>query len=172
MNLPNELTLLRLFLIPVFILTFFSNISNSFIISIVIFLIAGATDILDGYIARKNNLITKWGIIFDPFADKLMLITVLSCLVIANYIPIWVLIIMIIKESLLISAGIFLLSKDTVVPSNFAGKLSTALFYLSIFILIFNVQIGIYLIYISVISALFAFTNYLLLYKKNSYRSN
>lgn len=68
MNLPNILTLFRMFLIPIFILVFFSNIKNNIFYSIILFLIAGLTDVLDGYIARKKNLVTKWGIVLDPLS--------------------------------------------------------------------------------------------------------
>ena len=63
MNLPNILTLFRMFLVPTFILVFFSDINNHIFYSIVIFLMAGFTDVLDGYIARKHDLVTKWGIV-------------------------------------------------------------------------------------------------------------
>jgi cardiolipin synthase len=66
MNIPNILTLFRLFLIPIFILLFFSNIFNYLFYSVLIFLVAGITDILDGYIARKYSLITKLGTVLDP----------------------------------------------------------------------------------------------------------
>ncbi|MFD3155392.1 CDP-diacylglycerol--glycerol-3-phosphate 3-phosphatidyltransferase [Haloimpatiens sp. FM7330] len=166
MNIPNVLTLIRFFLIPFFILVFFSTTNNSLLYSILIFLTAGFTDILDGYLARKYNLITKWGIVMDPLADKLMLITVLTCLVIKNYIPLWVLLIIIFKELAMIVGGTLLYNKDMVIPSNTFGKLSTFLFYISIFTLTFNEILGKLLIYISVISALIAFVNYLVLYNR------
>lgn len=165
MNLPNTLTLFRLFLIPVFILTFFSKIPNSFVYSVIIFLIAGATDILDGFIARKYNLITKWGVLFDPFADKLMLIAVLACLVIGGYIPLWVLIVIAVKESIMISGGIVLFSHGTVIPSNLLGKITTFLFYAAVFTLIFNDNLGKYLMYLAVGSAVAASVNYYLLFR-------
>ena len=165
MNLPNTLTLFRLFLIPVFILTFFSGIPNSFVYSVIIFLIAGVTDILDGFIARKYNLITKWGVLFDPFADKLMLIAVLACLVIGGYIPLWVLIVIAIKESIMISGGIVLFSHGRVIPSNSLGKITTFLFYAAVFTLIFNSSLGKYLLYLAVGSAVVASINYYFVFR-------
>lgn len=167
MNVPNILTLFRLFLVPMFVLTFFSNIKGSLYYSIFIFLIAGFTDVLDGYIARRYNLITRWGTLFDPFADKLMLITVLSCLAIQNYIPIWMLIVMAIKEIFMIAGSAALLGSNIIIPANIAGKMSTFLFYLSIISMGFNRRIGTYLIYFAVGSAIFALLNYLTLYVKN-----
>jgi cardiolipin synthase len=167
MNIPNILTLFRLFLIPIFILLFFSNIFNYLFYSVLIFLVAGITDILDGYIARKYNLITKLGTVLDPLADKLMIITVLSCLVIKKYIPLWILIVVSIKETFMILAGIRLYNKNTIIPSNKLGKLTTILFYLAILILTFNIEFGNYCLYVSVISALIAFINYFILCLKS-----
>lgn len=167
MNFPNLLTIFRLFLIPVFILIFFSNIHNCIIYSIIIFLIAGFTDALDGFIARKFDLITKWGIILDPLADKLMLVAVLTCLVIKSYIPIWVLIIMTAKETAMVTAGILLFKDHTVIPSNFFGKISTILFYFSIVLLTANRTLGIIFIYVGVSSSIVAFINYYIIYVKS-----
>jgi cardiolipin synthase (CMP-forming) len=141
---------------------------NSLIFSIFIFLLAGISDVLDGYIARKYDLITKWGIVLDPLADKLMLLTVLSCLVIKNYISLWILIIVAVKEIFMIASGTFLYKKNTVIPSNIFGKISTFLFYLSIFILTLNETLGDYMLYIAVLSTLIALINYLVVFfKKN-----
>lgn len=170
LNVPNMLTLFRLFLIPVFILFFFSGISNSFLYSIIIFLLAGFTDILDGYIARKYNLVTKWGIILDPFADKLMLITVLSCLVVNSYVPIWVLIVVALKEIVMISSGTYLFTKGTIIPSNVIGKIATLLFYVSIIVLSFNVTIGNYLLYAAVLGSIIALLNYAIIYLESKHK--
>lgn len=167
MNIPNILTLFRLFLIPVFILVFFSSVKNNFIYAVSIFLLAGATDVLDGYIARKYNLVTKWGIVIDPLADKLMLLTVLICLAIKGYIPLIVVILIAVKDSLMIISGVFLYKKNTVIPANIFGKASTLLFYLSIFMLPINKYIGNIVLKIAVISAFVALINYSIIYFKN-----
>lgn len=167
MNIPNILTVFRLALVPAFAYIFFSPIKNSLFLSIAIFLIAGATDVLDGYIARKHNLVTRFGIVMDPLADKLMLVTVLYCLTVKNYIVSWVLWVIILKELSMIIGGTLLLNKHMVIPSNIFGKISTLLFYLSIFILIFSKELGKILIYVAVASAVVAFFNYLIIYDKN-----
>jgi cardiolipin synthase (CMP-forming) len=167
MNIPNLLTLFRVFLIPIFILIFFSNINNSLLISILIFLIAGFTDILDGYIARKYNLTTKFGMVLDPLADKLMLLTVLTCLVIYDYTSMWILIIVGAKEVFMIISAIFLYNDNTIIPSNIFGKVSTFLFYISIFILSLDLSFGDYFLYAAVASAVVALVNYLSIYIKN-----
>ena len=167
MNIPNSLTVFRLFLIPVFILVFFLSSPTNLLLSVCVYLLAGLTDVLDGFIARKFNLITDWGKAADPFADKLMLLTVLACLVVGHYLPLWVLLIVLFKESLMIIVGLRLYKKGTVIPSNIFGKLSTIFFYLSISVFTFNEIIGKYLIYIAVLFTLVALTNYALFYMKN-----
>lgn len=138
-------------------------------ISVTIFLIAGFTDVLDGYIARKYNIITKLGIVMDPLADKLMLLTVLSCLVVKNFIPFWVLSIMLLKESSMIFIGFFLYRKNVVIPANTFGKTASLLFYISIFLItnkiyILHINTGITLIYFALLSAVIAFLNYMYVY--------
>lgn len=167
MNVPNLLTVFRLFLIPIFMIVFFSGSPSNLLLSICIFFLAGFTDVLDGYIARKYKLVTDWGTIADPFADKLMLLTVLTCLVIGHYLPLWVLVIILAKEGFMIIVGILLYRKGTVIPSNIFGKLSTIFFYLSIFIFTFHETIGKYLIYLAVLFALVALTNYSFFYMRN-----
>jgi len=161
MNIPNILTAIRLVLVPVFIIVFFSNIPHAILISIIIFLSAGLTDVLDGYIARKYDMITKWGSVLDPLADKLMSITVLLSLTIRRIIPIWVLVIIGIKEALMIIGGAILFNKGTFVPARVYGKVATVIFYVAIFTLGFNRHMGLYLIYITVFAALFAFYKYI-----------
>ena len=78
MNLPNKLTLLRVIMIPAFIIVL---MTGYYYASAVIFVLASATDALDGHIARKYNLITNFGKIMDPLADKLLVVSALICLV-------------------------------------------------------------------------------------------
>ena len=168
MNIPNILTSFRIVLVPAFALTFFSNSRHSLFLSILIFLTAGLTDILDGYIARKYNIVTKWGIVLDPLADKLMLLTVLTCLVIKGYSPIWVLIVIATKELFMIIAGVTLFHKDVIIPANIFGKLSSVLFYVSIFIISINTAVGDFFLYFAVFSALVALINYLHFYSRRN----
>lgn len=170
MNIPNILTTIRFFLIPVFYIVHFSSIENHFIISIIIFLVAGITDVLDGYIARKYNLVTKWGTLLDPLADKLMLLTVLYSLSKTIGISIWIFILILAKEGLMILGGLLLLKNQTVIAAKYYGKAATLFFYLSIGVMIFNENAGTIIMYIAIVLALFAFFNYLKNYlriKKN-----
>lgn len=139
MNVPNLLTSLRFLMVPFFAAVFFSDHPDRVMLSFGIFVLAGITDVLDGYIARKFNLITTFGIVMDPLADKLMLLTVLSCYAYAGMIPIWILGIMLVKELMMISGGLFLYycREQHVVPSTKFGKVATVLFYVAIVVLVF-----------------------------------
>ncbi len=167
MNLPNILTTIRFLLIPLFVYAFFSEIDGSILYATYIFIIAGITDVLDGYLARKYNLITKWGQAMDPLADKLMLITVLICFTIKNYIPVWVITIVGLKEILMIIGGLFLYyRKDkAVIPANRFGKIATVNFYIAILYMAFNFPYSIVAVTLAMIFTLFALIQYMLHFK-------
>lgn len=128
MNIPNILTIIRLILVPVFAIAFY-NEGDAKIISVIIFLVASATDVADGYIARKYNLSTKLGQLLDPLADKLMQLMVIMCLAFSGRLPVWFVIILAIKELLLIIGGTFLYIKKTYVKANILGKLYTIVLF-------------------------------------------
>ena len=131
LNLPNLMSLFRLIMVPFFPIAFFSGDEKAPLYAALIYVAAVITDVLDGYIARKYNLITKTGKVLDPLADKLMSFTVVVCLTAANIIQYWVVIILFLKE-VLMGAGTFLLYRKVkdIIPSNFLGKGATALFFL------------------------------------------
>jgi len=133
-NIPNILTVLRFVLIPGIIT---SIVKEKYILAFIILTISGLTDVLDGYIARKYNFITDFGKLIDPLADKTTQISILATLTIVNIIPIWILIIMLIKEFAMISGASFLYGKDLVVSSKWYGKLATVLFYVAIVVSLF-----------------------------------
>lgn len=166
MNIPNFLTTIRFLLIPVFIAVFYSSIENSVLYATYIFILAGITDILDGYIARTYNMITRWGTVLDPLADKSMLITVLVCFTDIDFLPLWVIIIVGIKELLMIIGGFFLYySVDkTVIPANKYGKIATVSFYIAILSIAFisNKLLNYLLISGAVCLTILAFVNYLI----------
>ena len=128
-NIPNILTILRFILIPVILYFIFTG---HYLLGFIFFTISGITDILDGAIARKFNLITNFGKLMDPLADKLTQISVLATLVFQKIIPFWILIIVLLKELLMIIGASFLYGKDLVVSSKWYGKLTTVLFYIAI----------------------------------------
>ena len=136
-NVPNALTIVRFLLIPIILYFIFTG---NYLLGFVFFTISGLTDILDGTIARKFNLISNFGKLMDPLADKLTQISVLASLVIKDIIPIWILIIVMAKELIMIIGASFLYGKDVVVYSKWFGKLATVLFYIAIVISLINKQ--------------------------------
>lgn len=128
-HIPNILTIIRFLLIPFILLNIFIG---NYTLAFVFFTISGITDIADGFIARKFNLISNFGKLMDPLADKLTQIATLTSLVIVKIIPLWILIIVLLKEFIMIVGASFLYGKDVVVYSKWYGKLATVLFYLAI----------------------------------------
>ncbi len=138
-HIPNILTILRFIFIP--IILHFIFIGN-YVLGIVFFTISGITDVLDGFIARKFNLISNFGKLMDPLADKLTQISVLATLVTVKIIPVWILVIVVFKEFIMVVGASFLYGKDVVVYSKWYGKLATVLFYLAIVISLITKQFG------------------------------
>lgn len=130
MNIPNILTIFRLCLIPVYIAVFALG-GESKNTAAIIFIAASITDVLDGYIARKFNMSTKVGQLLDPLADKLMQLTVVISLLIADILPLWFVVILAIKECLMIAGGALLYSQKKYVKSNIFGKLNTVILFLA-----------------------------------------
>ncbi len=126
---PNTLTVIRFLLIPIIVIDIFIG---NYILAFIFFTISGLTDIADGFIARKFNLISNFGKLMDPLADKATQIATLTSLVIKNIIPIWILLIVLLKEFIMIVGASFLYGKDVVVYSRWYGKLATVLFYIAI----------------------------------------
>jgi cardiolipin synthase len=170
MNIPNLLTTLRFILIPAFIYFFYSNMAYGIETAIAIFLLSGITDTLDGYIARRYNQITKLGIVLDPLADKLMLITVLVSISISNDIPIWIVGIVIVKEMLMIIGAFWLMNKrDAVIPANRLGKVTTLLFYIAILAVLFELPFNRVILFgylAATVAALFIYMNRFISVKK------
>ena len=138
LNTPNILSILRLCLVPVFVVVYFSGIPNAGIIAVCIYVAATITDFLDGYIARKYNLITNLGKVLDPLSDKMFTFAVLCCLMIDSKIPWWLVGIFFLKESLMGIGGLVIhkLAKAEIPPSNIIGKAATVVFFVCLCVII------------------------------------
>ena len=171
MNLPNILTVIRFILIPIF---GFYLLSGQYTAAVILFILGGVTDVADGYIARKYNLITSWGKLADPIADKLMQITAVVILTVQGKVPVAILTIVIAKE-LLMGLGSVLLYKNKrhIVSASWYGKMATVIFYIAVAAIIvfsLNSMYNTIFIGVAVISTLFAFFMYLQTYIKISNR--
>ena len=136
-NIPNILTIFRLCLIPVYIAVFALE-GDTKELAALVFIAASITDVLDGYIARKFDMITRTGQLLDPLADKLMQLTVVISLVISNILPVWFVVVLAVKELLLILGGVFLYAKKTYVKSNILGKLNTVVLFIAMVLMFFT----------------------------------
>lgn len=133
LGVPNMLSIFRLILIPVFVVTYITDSRNSGIIAAVILIVSGISDVLDGIIARKFNMISALGRILDPLADKLTQAAICICLIIRSkigYIAFWILLLLILKEFVMIGAGANIIRKGKeMMSSKWFGKLATAVSY-------------------------------------------
>ena len=128
-HVPNILTIIRFFLIPTILYFIFTE---QYIAAFIMLTVSGLTDVLDGIIARKFNCITNFGKLIDPLADKATQISILAALTFKGIIPLWMLLIVFVKEFVMIAGASFLYGKELVVSSRWFGKLATVLFYLAI----------------------------------------
>lgn len=124
-NVPNVLTMIRLLLIPVFVLLHALGYGK---MALLVFCIASATDWLDGYIARRYHLITDFGKLMDPLADKLMVCTALIMQGLRGVFPVPAIVIVILKELTMIYGSSYMLHKGVVVYANIWGKLAQVSF--------------------------------------------
>ena len=136
-TIPNVLTIIRMLLIPVFVVLFFHEEEIRWG-SLCVFCAASLTDMLDGYLARKLNQITDFGKLFDPLADKLMVLTAMVLQTFWGPLPLVAVIIVALKELVMVLGGVFMLSKDVVVYSNYFGKAAQVGFIASLILSFFH----------------------------------
>ena len=133
MNLPNKITVARILLIPVMIIIpflglneiVFGDVTKGNLIVLIIFLVASFTDFLDGYLARKNNLVTTFGKFLDPIADKLLVLSALIMLVEQGIIPAWIPIIIAAREFIVSGIRMLAAGEGNVIAASWLGKVKT-----------------------------------------------
>lgn len=125
MNLPNKLTLSRIILVPFFVAALLMNFPLKYLVALLIFVIASITDMLDGKIARKRNLITDFGKFADPLADKILVLAALLCFVQNGLCDCVAVIIVLFREFTVTSIRLIAASKGEVVAANIWGKAKT-----------------------------------------------
>ena len=126
MNLPNKLTLLRIILIPIFMVVLYWGFSGSTYVALAIFIIASLTDMLDGKIARKYHLVTDFGKFADPLADKMLVTAAMLWFVEIGQMPAWALLIVIIREFAVSGLRMVASDKGRVIAAGWSGKVKTA----------------------------------------------
>lgn len=162
MNIPNLLTLLRIFLIPLFVLFLLVNIPYGDYLAAFIFSVAALTDSLDGYLARKRKEITKLGIILDPLADKLLITAALISLVELGRLSGWVAIIILGREFAVSGLRAVKAEEGVVIPASKLGKLKTVTQIIAVLLVILEgyyqgfvpIPLGTWFMYLAVVITL------------------
>lgn len=148
MNLPNKLTILRVFLIPFFLIFMLTELmgTNGRFIALAVFVIASFTDFLDGYIARKDNLVTNFGKFMDPLADKLLVGAAMISFVELGSLPAWIVIVIISREFII--SGFRLVASDNgvVIAASYWGKFKTVSQMIMIILLILDFQNSVFIL--------------------------
>ncbi len=165
MNLANSISVFRFLLIPFLI---YCLVRQFFMISALLVMISAFSDLLDGYIARKWNEVTRLGMLLDPLADKLLVVSLFIFFVSMNELPMWFLLIMVYRDFSLLFGVVALrfYQKQAIVPSQWIGKFSTALNLGLVFLLcvkkiyLFTPLVITALVWISAIAAIWAFVQY------------
>ena len=144
MNLPNKLTILRVIIIPFFVAALLYDggaNQNMRYVAAALFIIASLTDMLDGKIARKYNLVTNFGKFMDPLADKLLVCSALICMIELRELPAWMVIIIISREFII--SGFRLVASDNgvVIAASYWGKFKTTFQMIGVVLLIFNIPV-------------------------------
>ena len=169
MNLPNKLTIFRVILIPFFVIFLLLDASNQTYryIADAIFIIASLTDMLDGKIARKYNLVTNFGKFMDPLADKLLVSAAMICLIATGQLAAWIVIIIVSREFII--SGFRLVASDNgiVIAASYWGKFKTVFQMLMIIVLIANINLpffavlGTILTYVALILTIVSLIDYI-----------
>ena len=142
MNLPNKLTILRVIMIPFFVAALLYDggaNQNMRYVAAALFIIASLTDMLDGKIARKYNLVTNFGKFMDPLADKLLVCSALICMIELRELPAWMVIIIISREFIISGFRLVASDNSVVIAASYWGKFKTTFQMIGVVLLIFNI---------------------------------
>ena len=169
MNLPNKLTIMRVILIPFFVFFLLSPYFPAYgnYIAVAIFIVASLTDMLDGKIARKYNLVTNFGKFMDPLADKLLGCSAMICLIELDRLAAWIVIVIIAREFII--SGFRLVASDNgvVIAASYWGKFKTTFQMLMVIVLILDIQmpffqiLGTVLTYVALILTVVSLIDYI-----------
>ena len=167
MNLANKITMFRILLIPIFVLSYYYDQSG--ISSLAIFLLGSFSDFLDGYVARKYDMITDFGKFIDPIADKILVLSAFILFIERGFVEPWVVIVVLFRELLISGFRMLAAKKNISIAADIFGKLKTTtqffsviFFFLTIILINRNMYIiGKVLLYISVALTVLSMINYL-----------
>lgn len=167
MNLANKITMFRIFLLPIFVISCYYDQSG--IYSLLLFLLGSFSDFLDGYVARKYNMITDFGKFIDPIADKILVLSAFIMFIDRGFVEPWVVIVVLFRELLISGFRMLAAKKNISIAADIFGKLKTTtqffsviFFFLTIILINRNMYIiGKVLLYVSVALTILSMINYL-----------
>lgn len=170
MNLPNKLTIARMCMVPLFMIALMMNTPASRIIATVIFALASLTDMLDGQIARKYNMVTNFGKLMDPLADKVLTAAAMICLVELGDLAAWIAVVIIFREYLITGLRSVAANENIVVAANIWGKVKTVCQMIALMLLMLKPQIlalcgidiGLWMMYVAVALTIYSGLDYVL----------
>jgi CDP-diacylglycerol--glycerol-3-phosphate 3-phosphatidyltransferase len=172
-NLPNTLTLSRIFLTPLLVVILLTRIEGKEIYGAIIFVIAASTDFLDGYFARKRNQVTTVGKLLDPIADKLLVSSAFISLVELKLAPAWMVVIIVGREFAISGIRTIAASKGFLMPANWLGKTKMVVQIMALVVLIVAdtyiepwLTFGRLLLWMTVVVSLVSAANYLFTFLK------
>ena len=168
-NLPNMLSLFRVILVPVILvfltlrgqLGYVMGLNVGDCIAAVVFIIASITDAVDGYIARKRNIVTNLGKFIDPLADKILVIAVLTALVELHRFPAWMVVVIISREFIVSGLRMVAASEGVVIAASKGGKLKTVTQIIGIILLLFNIPGAMAVMWLAVILTVWSSIEYI-----------
>jgi CDP-diacylglycerol--glycerol-3-phosphate 3-phosphatidyltransferase len=176
MNLANLITILRIVLVPIFLVILLTEMENKEIFAFIIFIIASISDAFDGYIARKYDQVTELGKFLDPLADKLLISAALLALVYLQLVETWVAAVIILREFVITAFRFYFLVKDTTFSASWLAKKKTLFQIIAISVLILHnrlpgfephiLKAGTYLLYFATFLTLYSGIEYIIKYSK------
>ena len=168
MNLPNKLTVARVCMVPLFMVALLINTETSRIVATILFALASLTDMLDGQIARKYNLITNFGKLMDPLADKILTSAAMVCLVQLGDLAAWIVVIVLFREYAITGLRSVAASENIVIAAGIWGKVKTVCQMFALMLLMLKPQIvalcgvdlGLLLMYVALILTVYSGVDY------------
>lgn len=170
LNLPNMLSMSRVFLVPVVMVFltlrtqfgFIEGVNIGDLLAGLVFIIASLTDAADGYIARKKGIVTNLGKFIDPLADKIMVVAALIALVELRRVPAWMVVVIISREFIVTGIRMIAASEGVVIAASAGGKLKTVSQIIGIILLIFNLPLGMLVMWIAMFLTIWSGMDYLI----------
>ena len=171
-NVPNTLSLVRVFLAPLVLLflslrietpmPFLPDVSWGEAIAAIVFIIASITDFFDGYIARRDKLVTTLGKFIDPLADKVLVISAMLALIELNRVPAWIVMVIITREFVVTGLRLVAAAEGVVIAASKGGKLKTVCQIIALIMLILNIPYGMLVMWVAMILTVWSGMDYLI----------